>query len=177
MDILPVSLYEYLALFLLCFVSFLIGWFLRGKKRHTAAVADDKPSGTTIDISVPGKMVRAVQTRKRGGEAVAGADFRRLQHTYDPLPPEAFEDVEPTDDPSKKTSAVRDDLKRINGIGPAIEKKLNKIGIYTLLQISNFTREDIENVAKRLESFPKKIEKEQWVEQARALLNDPSEYE
>jgi len=65
----------------------------------------------------------------------------------------------------------KDDLKLINGIGPFIEKKLNALDIYTFKQISKFNTKDIEAVNKAIEFFPGRIERDDWVGQARELAN------
>ena len=62
----------------------------------------------------------------------------------------------------------KDDLTRINGVGPVIEEGLNNIGIFHYHQIANFTENDIRNVDTELD-FPGRIEREDWVEQARKL--------
>jgi predicted flap endonuclease-1-like 5' DNA nuclease len=67
------------------------------------------------------------------------------------------------------TLPSRDDLKLINGIGPGIEKKLNALGIYSFRQISEFTPRTIEEVSSAIKFFPKRIEKDNWVSQARNL--------
>ncbi len=66
--------------------------------------------------------------------------------------------------------ADADDLKQINGIGPAYEEKLNEIGIYTFQQISKLKAADREELAS-LEGITRdKIESEEWVKQAKELL-------
>jgi predicted flap endonuclease-1-like 5' DNA nuclease len=67
-------------------------------------------------------------------------------------------------------SARRDDLKRIRGIGVLIEKKLNSMGIVAYEQIANWTAEDIDRVSQSLD-FKGRIERENWVEQARILAS------
>jgi len=61
-----------------------------------------------------------------------------------------------------------DDLKRIRGVGVLIEKKLNSIGIASYDQIANWTADDIAHVSEILD-FRGRIERENWVEQARIL--------
>jgi predicted flap endonuclease-1-like 5' DNA nuclease len=61
-----------------------------------------------------------------------------------------------------------DDLKRIRGVGVLIEKKLNSMGIATYDQIANWTGSDIDRVSQVLD-FKGRIERENWVEQARIL--------
>ncbi len=63
-----------------------------------------------------------------------------------------------------------DDLKRIRGIGVLIEKKLNTMGIFGYEQIANWTAEDIDRVSQSLD-FKGRIERENWVEQARILAS------
>ena len=62
------------------------------------------------------------------------------------------------------------DLKRIRGIGVLIEKRLNAMQIATYEQIANWTAEDIERVSRTLD-FKGRIERENWVEQARILAS------
>lgn len=61
------------------------------------------------------------------------------------------------------------DLKRIRGIGVLIEKRLNDLGIGTYEQIANWTASDIERISNKLD-FKGRIERENWVEQARILF-------
>jgi predicted flap endonuclease-1-like 5' DNA nuclease len=61
-------------------------------------------------------------------------------------------------------------LKRIRGIGVLIEKRLNAMQIATYEQIANWTAEDIERVSRTLD-FKGRIERENWVEQARILAS------
>ena len=64
---------------------------------------------------------------------------------------------------------LRDDLKCIKGIGPAIEKTLNELGIFRLSQIAEMTEYDIDRVASRLKGFRSRIYREDWIGQAREL--------
>ena len=64
---------------------------------------------------------------------------------------------------------LRDNLKCIKGIGPAIEKTLNELGIYRLSQIAEMTEYDIDRVASRLKGFRSRIYREDWIGQAREM--------
>jgi len=61
-----------------------------------------------------------------------------------------------------------DDLKRISGIGPGIEKTLNELGVFHFHQIAAFTPENVAWVNRRLR-FKGRIEREDWIGQARTL--------
>ena len=50
-----------------------------------------------------------------------------------------------------------------------IEEKLKQIGYYRLEQIANLSQEEKDRIEEEL-SFPGRIERDQWVEQAKALL-------
>jgi predicted flap endonuclease-1-like 5' DNA nuclease/predicted nucleic acid-binding Zn-ribbon protein len=67
--------------------------------------------------------------------------------------------------------ARRDNLKKIKGVGPAIEKTLNEIGIVNFQQVADMSEYDIDRVAKRLKGFHTRIYREDWIGQARALLD------
>lgn len=58
-----------------------------------------------------------------------------------------------------------DDLKKISGVGPVLEKKLNAIGIYHFSQIAAFTPEEIQQVDDSL-NFKGRIERDGWLQQA-----------
>ena len=60
-----------------------------------------------------------------------------------------------------------DDLKRITGIGPALEKLLHDRGVVSFRQIALWTDTDIERIATELGSFRQRIRRDDWVGQAR----------
>jgi predicted flap endonuclease-1-like 5' DNA nuclease len=65
-----------------------------------------------------------------------------------------------------------DDLKKIKGIGPLIERKLNMLGIVSFKQISELSKEAIEQIAHTLKFFPDRIQRDQWVQQARECMKN-----
>jgi predicted flap endonuclease-1-like 5' DNA nuclease len=69
---------------------------------------------------------------------------------------------------AKKEEA--DDLTIITGIGGWIKEKLNVLDIYTFQQIANFTDEDVQTVTEAIEYFPGRIERDEWILQARELV-------
>lgn len=69
---------------------------------------------------------------------------------------------------------ARDDLSRIDGIGPFIEKKLNDVNVYSFEQIANWSAEDIKNITQQIQYFEGRIEKDNWVGQAKILMDTPA---
>ncbi len=78
--------------------------------------------------------------------------------------PKAASKTEP-----KAAADIVDDLKLISGVGPALEKKLNALGITSLKQVADFTPEDVARVDEGL-SFKGRIDRENWIQQAADLL-------
>lgn len=76
---------------------------------------------------------------------------------------------------SAATADQKDDLKRINGVGPFIEQKLNNLGIYTFEQISQFDDELSNQVTDAIEFFPGRIQRDDWVGQAKILMGQKKE--
>lgn len=66
-----------------------------------------------------------------------------------------------------------DDLKRIRGIGPQNEARLNSLGIYHFDQIAAWSPEEARWVGSYL-AFPGRIEREDWVIQAQRLATAPA---
>jgi predicted flap endonuclease-1-like 5' DNA nuclease len=62
-----------------------------------------------------------------------------------------------------------DDLKLIVGIGPVLERMLRALGITSFRQIARWGPREIAEFDARLPEFPGRIERDQWVTQARAL--------
>jgi len=65
--------------------------------------------------------------------------------------------------------AEPDDLKMIVGVGPVLERMLHQLGITSFRQIARWTERDIAEFDARLPEFPGRIQRDQWVIQARAL--------
>lgn len=64
--------------------------------------------------------------------------------------------------------AAADDLKKLTGVGPALEKKLIAAGITSYAQIAAWTDADVAAIDEQL-SFKGKIEREGWIDQAKEL--------
>jgi molybdopterin-containing oxidoreductase family membrane subunit len=64
-----------------------------------------------------------------------------------------------------------DNLQKINGIGPIMEKALNQIGIYTFNQLSKLGSEEYSLLDRITGSFPGRAERDDWAGQAKRLLN------
>ena len=105
------------------------------------AAANAKVEGDTVDKSKPAK-------------AAAAAGKPSLEDKNRPAGIE-------------KPAAV-DDRKLISGVGPKIEGTLNELGIYTYAQVASWKKAEREWVDGYL-NFKGRIERDDWVKQAKAL--------
>jgi small subunit ribosomal protein S2 len=87
--------------------------------------------------------------------------------------PAAAEEASEEDGPLFTAPEGKDDLKKISGVGPVLEQKLNDLGITTFAQIANFSNEDIVRVDDRL-NFKGRIERDDWIGQATELAKQAS---
>ncbi|MER2263967.1 NADH-quinone oxidoreductase subunit NuoE [Methylobacterium oxalidis] len=108
------------------------------------------------------------------GEVAAEAEESRIAAKLAGLPKDATPEqradavgTRPAALPAARAGAP-DALTRIKGIGPGNERRLHDLGIYHFDQIAAWTRDEIAWVGTYL-AFPGRIDREDWVGQARAL--------
>ena len=82
-----------------------------------------------------------------------------------------LEELEDHVDAKAASGDAHDDLMQIKGVGPAIAKTLHELGIFRFAQIAEMNEYDIDRVAARLKGFRSRIYREDWIGQARALLD------
>ena len=70
--------------------------------------------------------------------------------------------------PKAGKAAVGGDLKKLSGVGPALEKKLMAAGVTSLEQVAAWTEADVTKIDEEL-SFKGRIEREGWIAQAKEL--------
>ena len=146
--------------------------FDRRLAESAAKPADGAPRPTRLADAIRGNETKPAEVRPRSGD-ISGLRSVRS---------EAFRPAEPAlrsgqgtveapaggGSPRALRSTVPEDLKRIRGIGVLIEKKLNSMGVTSYDQVANWSASDIERVSQVLD-FKGRIERENWVEQARIL--------
>ena len=140
---------------------------------HFQQIADFTPDNVRwVDknVSIPGRVDRDDWI----GQAKALSSGQSYQgFAYDPDSAVVTDDMRPKK-LSSPTGGSADDLKRIKGVGPVIETTLNDEGIYHFQQVADFTPQNAMWVDKHI-SFPGRIHREDWIGQAKCLLDD-SEY-
>ncbi len=87
---------------------------------------------------------------------------------------DADEDEDEDEDDDEPINGARDKLQAIKGVGPAIEKTLNEMGIFRFQQLADMSEYDIDRIAKRLKGLRSRIYREDWIGQARDLRDQES---
>ncbi|MFT7071261.1 MAG: molybdopterin-containing oxidoreductase family membrane subunit [Patiriisocius sp.] len=67
---------------------------------------------------------------------------------------------------------TEDDLKKISGVGPVMEQKLQQLGIFTYEQVSRMTNEDYDLLDDIIGEFPGRAKRDDWAGQATKLKNN-----
>jgi predicted flap endonuclease-1-like 5' DNA nuclease len=75
-------------------------------------------------------------------------------------------------DPILQDAPEHDDLTRINGISPFLQKQLNEVGVYTFEQISSWDPSDVNIITRKIGYLPGRIEHDNWVGQAVRLAQE-----
>ena len=70
---------------------------------------------------------------------------------------------------SEPRAGGADDLKRIKGIGPKMEKLCNSLGFWHFDQVAKWTDAEVAWVDANLEGFSGRVSRDNWVEQAKVF--------
>lgn len=65
-----------------------------------------------------------------------------------------------------KPDGEADDLQEIRGVGPALERSMNALGIYHFRQIAAWAPADVEWTTTQIESIRGRVERDEWIDQA-----------
>lgn len=134
-------------------------------RQHDAEVAS--PAQAEAGGLRPARLSDAIRDQQDRGAKPARTDVSGLRSVRSEALRPAQADAQRIGGAAARPSSP-DDLKRIRGIGVLIEKKLNSLGVASYDQIANWTADDIAHVSDVLD-FRGRIERENWVEQARIL--------
>jgi predicted flap endonuclease-1-like 5' DNA nuclease len=63
----------------------------------------------------------------------------------------------------------RDDLQRLEGVDPSLERALNRLGIYHFHQIARFDSSDVEWLVEHADGVPEQTIRDSWIVDASRL--------
>ncbi|MES2665983.1 MAG: NADH:ubiquinone oxidoreductase [Pseudomonadota bacterium] len=141
---------------------YVIGGFIGAVVFLAAGLVMGMPWGATVAASA----VRPVAMPARGAPVAAPAMAA-------PVAAPVSAPVMSSAGPEQLTAprgGVADDLKQIEGIGPALEKLCNELGFYHFDQIASWSEADIAWVDANMKTFKGRIARDKWVAQAKLIL-------
>lgn len=157
-----------------------VGWLLLARARSKPARREYKPDvldqgaasvhrNQALIDAAPAAQVTPPPlgaTMAGLGEAVAiGAQDVVEEAAAEPAP----EAPPPAPAPAPAPAPEGDDLSRIKGLGPKLQKLLPELGLSTFAQIAALTEADLAELDTKLGAFAGRPAKDNWVEQAKHL--------
>lgn len=133
-----------------------------------------QPSSPTQDTpAAGGPSLKGSSTSKAADKAKDGTK-QKVASAKAPKPasPAATETSAAADAPSllaKPRGGKGDDLKLIWGVGPKLEKLLNRRGVWHFDQIAAWTDKELAWIDTKMEGFKGRAVRDQWVEQSKKL--------
>lgn len=137
------------------------------------AEPDEESTEAGLDAGEPSRAVADEEPTEREPAAPG------VEESTESIRPEAAEEsargiAMPTfsEAPTAEIPAVTDELRAVRGIGPSMERKLRELGIVSYRQLAMLDGAELERVRAELTDFRGRIEREDWVGQARALYRE-----
>ena len=125
-----------------------------------------------VSVKAPAENKAAADTAASGEKRSHSGKAPEPVHAFKAPEAGKAEPVVSLDDPNRPAAIDRperpDDLQLIAGVGPRNEALLNELGIYTWAQVAAWKKAEREWVDSYLR-FKGRIEREEWVKQAKAL--------
>jgi predicted flap endonuclease-1-like 5' DNA nuclease len=136
-------------------IGFVLGWVLRANK-------DQKTPNK--ETSVTSKKTESEKELDKKEKSQATKVEKNVEKQKEPK--SESETMTTLTEAQKKE---KDKLTLIKGIGPVLEEKLDNLGVYHFDQIAAWNKEQQASIGVQL-SFAKKVEREEWVKQAKELM-------
>ena len=166
-------------------------WAIMRANRKTTVVGDGSMKKDVLDegaapaarnqalIDAPQAVAKdvGVTSANANSDAVAAAGAATDAEAGVAVPPTMTETPAPAPAPTPAPTPApaptgeADDLRKIKGVGPKLVTLLSEQGITTFAQIAAWTDADVERVDATLGRFSGRIERDQWVEQAKLLAS------
>ncbi len=161
--------YEYVSQFFMLLLALLLGAFigcmLRRWTRSPSSEAEVKSPEPSASKASPDPVSPVTESAKTDEPVAAAAEAEEP----------AAAKPEPKPVQARGLDAAiggkSDDLKVISGIGPKLEQTLNGLGIFHYEQIAGWRAQDVSEVDDLL-SFKGRIERDDWIAQAKKLMDD-----
>jgi len=123
-----------------------------------SATSDGIDLGEAEEIMEPA----LAPVEEAAAEATPAVEAEKTEESSGQAPVDAYKGLSEPD-------GKADDLKKISGVGPVLEEKLNKMGIFHYKQIAGLSVTEISAIDEEL-NFKGRIERDDWLDQASKLM-------
>jgi predicted flap endonuclease-1-like 5' DNA nuclease len=138
---------------------------------HLAALLGVRTRLAEVEAERDKDLARLTAELSEARQALAAAEAQlAASHAASEAPQAAASSSAPA-----RAVKVVQGLRRIRGIGPGYQRVLEQLGVTRVQQIAVWTSADITSAAEKLRIKPERIQKDDWVGQARALDPDPED--
>lgn len=141
-----------------------------GKSKVMAAIG----TGSVSAAAVAAITSKATDEAKKPAKATKAAAPKAEKKAAPKADKKAEAEAEPKAEKkaaapkAKKADKDGDDLSQISGVGPVLVKKLHDAGVTSFAQIAAWTDAEVADMDEKL-SFAGRIERDDWIKQAKAL--------
>ncbi len=145
----------------------------KGQRKFARMEAPPPPPAAVVPVVVAAPVVveklAEVAAPKPKAKRVAKPAAERIIDPPKPAIKSAARAIDGRPELLKKPHGKADDLKLIWGVGPILEKMLNKMGIWHFDQIANWSAKELVWVDEKLEGFKGRAKRDEWVKQSKKL--------
>ena len=157
----PATLPEAVPYILIAVAILIAFWLILRAMRKTTVV--DRDNGDVLD--------EGAAPAARNQALIDAPPAKAPEPLAEPAP-EPAPTVKPA--PAPAPSSEADDLRKIKGLGPKLVALLKEQGITSFAQIAEWSDEDVARIDATLGRFAGRIERDQWVAQAKLLVTGES---
>lgn len=131
-------------------------------EKPNSETSGSETSGSKKPSDEPGEDEHGGETHRGNGTGIT---------IDEPTVDSADVGVDQPDVTEAQGSLTPDPLSKIKGIGAAMEKRLNALGISTFAQLADLTESEIARIDEAI-GFKGRIKRENWIGQARGFLSE-----
>jgi predicted flap endonuclease-1-like 5' DNA nuclease len=145
-----------------------------GELRETVATKEHRIQGLEIQLRDSEVQLETLQTRLTTWKQRVKPLTQKLKHQRSLI--RKLRNLTVITEPAELSEENSDNLQRIRGIGPALERRLYGEGIRRYAQIAAMSDQELNDVATKLSIAPALAHRDNWVTQARDLaVNSPQQ--
>ena len=160
---------NWLALILALIIGLLVAWWLFGRASSVAKPRDRRPDVLDEGAAPAQRNQALIDAPPAAASAIVPPPATGGMAGIGEVIAVAAQDTVEAATPPAATATEADDLSQLKGVGPKLVALLHGLGITRFAQIAAWADEDIAGIDAQLGNFKGRINRDNWVEQAKFL--------